>query len=1107
MNRFVAEPALAPLKDFQRATAEHVFSRLYRDSDPAKRFLIADEVGLGKTLVARGVIARTIEHLQDVVERVDIIYVCSNALIARQNLQRLQVDAQGHFELAERITMLPAKAHELAKNKVNMISFTPGTSFELTAGSGKARERALLRLMLLQAWGQERFRSRGSMRVFQGGVQKLQRFEQTYRDIAHSHWRRLDSTLVESFVRLVNEHDAAAVKLGKPTLLERFDELCGIFGHGRSVSGWPKSERRKCNQFIGQMRDLLARACLDALRPDLIILDEFQRFKHLLAAPGSELASEASELARELFEHVDHASGSQARVLLLSATPYKMFTTAEETDDDHHEDLVHTIDFLLEHDAAAVDSLRANLRALRRGLLQAGQDGGAAAATARDLVQTTLRRVMVRTERLSATPDRSGMLVSRPCHGLSLSDAEVGAFVASAQLARQLRAPDTVEYWKSAPYIVNFMDRYVLGKRLDDIAETDSRRLVPFVEAAERLSFEQIHAFEPIPIEHSRMRWLIDDTIGRGTWQLLWIPPSLPYLEPTGPFANPSLFNFTKRLVFSSWAMVPTAISTILTYEAERRMVRADGRVRYSNTPEGRQRMSRLLEFSLSEDRLSGMPVFALMYPAVVLAELGDPLALTREHGGRPIAPERAVELVAGRLQRPLDELNRMRRPDTGAQSLGEPTQSPGADERWYWAAPLWLDRMQAPEQFSDYLGDVDTLHAAFTTDEHGDAGDAGSRFAEHLALARAAVLHEDAPQLGRMPGDLAEVLATIALAGYGVCALRALTRATGRLPTDIDMRYAASRVAWGVRSLFNNTDITEVIHYLYPGERYWQRTLDYTMAGNLQSVFDEYIHSLIGSRGHLDPNSLEALWDTAHVLHNTVSLRTVRYGVKRVEVEDDLVSITPDRLRANFALRLADERNEDGTATRRSQVREAFNSPFRPFVLATTSVGQEGLDFHPYCHAVVHWNLPGNPVDLEQREGRVHRYHGHAVRRNIAKHYTECGLAADGSPWHAMFSAAERDRPAGQNDIVPHWIYTDDQSNAVERYIPSLPLSRDRSRAEALQKAVASYRLAFGQPRQEDLIVYLSGEVDSDDLASIAEELKIDLGPGEAGTNAGLSL
>lgn len=35
--------------------------------------------------------------------------------------------------------------------------------------------------------------------------------------------------------------------------------------------------------------------------------------------------------------------------------------------------------------------------------------------------------------------------------------------------------------------------------------------------------------------------------------------------------------------------------------------------------------------------------------------------------------------------------------------------------------------------------------------------------------------------------------------------------------------------------------------------------------------------------------------------------------------------------------------------------VRTAFNSPFWPFVLATTSASQEGIDFHRYCRCVVH--------------------------------------------------------------------------------------------------------------------------------------------------------
>ena len=86
--------------------------------------------------------------------------------------------------------------------------------------------------------------------------------------------------------------------------------------------------------------------------------------------------------------------------------------------------------------------------------------------------------------------------------------------------------------------------------------------------------------------------------------------------------------------------------------------------------------------------------------------------------------------------------------------------------------------------------------------------------------------------------------------------------------------------------------------------------------------------------------------------------------------------------------MRLADYRDEAGSTARLNVVRDAFNSPFRPFVLATTSIGQEGLDFHPYCHRLYHWNLPHNPVDLEQREGRVHRYKGHAIRLNVAANH-----------------------------------------------------------------------------------------------------------------------
>ena len=175
--------------------------------------------------------------------------------------------------------------------------------------------------------------------------------------------------------------------------------------------------------------------------------------------------------------------------------------------------------------------------------------------------------------------------------------------------------------------------------------------------------------------------------------------------------------------------------------------------------------------------------------------------------------------------------------------------------------------------------------------------------------------------------------------------------------------------------------------------------------------------------------------------------------------------------------------------------VRAAFNSPFWPFVLVSTSVGQEGLDFHPYCHAVVHWNLPSNPVDLEQREGRVHRYKGHAVRKNLARMHRDAATNGP-DPWAAMFAKAVADRPAGSSDLVPFWLFSIEGGAQIESHVRASPLSRDRAKLIALRRSLAVYRMVFGPPRQEELMEYLLTVMPGEDLARMAAELRMDLAP-----------
>ena len=178
MNRPCVDELLKPLKPFQRRTVEHAFHRLFIAEDSTARFLVADEVGLGKTLVARGIIARAIDHLWDDVERIDVVYICSNSSIARANLHKLQVGGAGErtFALATRLTMLATELAPrdgepgLADNKLNFISFAPGTSFDMGRSTGQRREREVLFHLLAPRFDPRR--RMALMNLLQGGISR-----------------------------------------------------------------------------------------------------------------------------------------------------------------------------------------------------------------------------------------------------------------------------------------------------------------------------------------------------------------------------------------------------------------------------------------------------------------------------------------------------------------------------------------------------------------------------------------------------------------------------------------------------------------------------------------------------------------------------------------------------------------------------------------------------------------------------------------------------------------------------------------------------------------------------------------------------------------------
>jgi hypothetical protein len=1088
------ESILGQLKDFQRDTVEYVFRRMYTDADATNRFLVADEVGLGKTHVARGLIAKAVDHLWDRVDRIDVIYICSNADIARQNIGRLNITGRDDFASASRMTLLPTLLHDIQRKRLNFISFTPGTSFQLKHAAGWAEERVLLYWLLQRAWN---VRGVAPMNLLQGRVSDADRFRD-WIDWYGSE-KQIDETLSEAFGEALADHIERDRVAGRPDLRTRFDELCRAFSYKRKITNIPEQERLEQNRLIGDLRATLAATCVRALQPDIVVLDEFQRFKSLL---GGE--DDASLLAQELFNF--EGKDGRARTLLLSATPYKMYTVTDEaTDEDHYSDFLETLAFL-QNDKAATARVHGILQSYRRALMRLTADGSSRMAELKGQLEIELRRVMARTERLAASADRNGMLSEVSNGAVTLEPRDVGSYRTLQEVARHVEHHDTMEFWKASPYLLNFMTEYKLKENVKAALANGQGHVLAECIAADQhflLPRKVVDGRAPVNPPHPRLRWLLSDTIGKGLWQLLWLPPSLPYYELGTPFAKLAS-GVTKRLIFSAWRVVPRTIAALLSHEAERLMLRdlLEGR---RSLEQARTRASQPLRFARSTDgRPVGMPVLALLYPSVALARLGDPLAIAGEMKQSDRLPPLAAVLAEARhrIEVALAPIIRRRSRPGGA-----------ADESWYWAAPVLLDLALTPTTARRWL-DRPKLSAQWASEEHdprtGD-GHEHSAWKEHVA--QLTDFAHRAGQLGPAPADLADVLALLAVAGPAVAALRALARVAGsdRAIEDVSVRDAAGTVAWGIRNLFNLPEVTGLIRQLNGEEPYWQRVLEYAAAGGLQAVLDEYAHILPESLGLITAAPEEIAKRVAGEMRQAIGVRAARVKADGFDIPKDGTATTlrAENLRARFAARFGEGDEDDGsdgltaakrgadTETRSAQLRRAFNSPFWPFVLATTAVGQEGLDFHHYCHAVVHWNLPSNPVDLEQREGRVHRYKGHAVRRNVARRLGPAVLASRPvDPWAWLFERARAGRPADASDVVPYWVYAVDGGATIERHVPALPLSRDLERLADLRRTLAVYRMVFGQPRQDELLDYLLRRMSRDEAVQHLDMLRIDLAP-----------
>lgn len=933
------------------------------------------------------------------------------------------------------------------KGLIQLIPLTPDTSFHMTTGCGLMWERAVIFEVLSNIPELEKY-NRPLEKIMQAGNDRA---KIRGKDRVAECNRITKGKYLRYMVKKVSRGLKTKNIEGK-TLLD------DLIGKCKEVKKSGKAE--KAYEIIGRLRYLFAGISLEKLEPDLVILDEFQRFKYLLQ---TESDTEMGMLANKFF------NAKSVNMLLLSATPYKMYSTLEEIDeslvDEHFLEFFNVMKFL-----NGTEERHEEFKSIWEDYsrqLKEFSIGDISIIQAKKKAEEAIYGSVCRTERISTKESADIVDISNSDRWLEVEECDIKSYIKASELIDLIKAPYHVpiDYIKSCPYIMSFMKDYKLKRDIvkyfynypDRIKEIDrgSRDIL-------WLKREDINNFRPLKCNNARLEAVKKHVFSNKSELLLWVPPSKPYYAPSGVFKD--VENFSKTLIFSSWEMVPRMVSCMLSYEEERRTIGTlaksnnDINIRYFSS-ERKQYPRPRMRFSIADNRLNSMSLFCLLYPSKFLTDCYNPIAcMNNSMSLREIEKDIEVKIAK--------RLDRYKTPNSGI-----------VDQRWYYMAALLLD---PPEYVTGWLKDK--------SHEDGDS----STFFKHLEQLRMLFYANiKALDLGRKPKDLYAVLVNMAIASPAVCINRLYNTYTGN---ENYSGILSTQVAKCFMDMMNKTDATAIIELVFGkknDDSHWKNVLTYCKHGNIQSMFDEYAHLLVnGYDGE----------DVVIKLHNDIvsnmNIRTTTYEIdtwqnfnKAVNYQNTIST----KIRTYFSVAFTKGDGNDKDANRKKSVRSAFNSPFRPFVLTSTSIGQEGLDFHNYCRRIVHWNLPSNPIDLEQREGRINRFECLAIRQNVAKRYGN--ITFKSNVWNELFQEAKlRESSDKSSDLIPYWGLKETKDMIrIERIVPMYPFSRDQEAYKRLIKILSLYRLTLGQARQEELLEYLiQNDKNKDDL----EELFMNLSP-----------
>lgn len=939
-------------KDFQKRSAERIVSLF---ANGQRRVLLADEVGLGKTIVARAVVEMMHKNAKDNGQSFKVIYVCSNQGIIQQNAHKLGIDNNNVVPLSEsRLSMQHRNLYKQL-DKDYLIPITPSTSLRQTDGYGNANERALIYSLIKEDFEPEQFEAlKWYLDVYA--------FQEHTPQFSDTNLEKITSAMPDYYVFI------------RQLLSNKEEYKSALIGIKQELA-----KEKPLHTYINDLRSLFCEISMEMIQPDLVIMDEFQRYRDLMQG-GKD--TEENRLAQKLFN-----AESQPKILLVSATPYKPMATMEEIslDGKNHqfEDFNKLMCFLMGENYTTFLSCWTEYSRLLGSL---STNNIEQLLNSKRIVEEKLRQVMVRTERYM--PNLAEYSVRKIMPNAD-EVIEYNRFrnlidLASKDSGNSNKPSLNIDYLKSSPYLLSFMQHYVEKTFVENVYK-DKKGPKKDKFSGLLIKEEELSGNKKIKWRNARLQLLADLVYGKdgkGMENLLWIPPSLPYYKVGGIYEKWA--NASKVLVFSKWGFVPRMIATLLSHEASR----------LTHTSRNGNSNGNALE-KYKELLLSPFPRIAEWFQKAdscrELVDVKSHIKVKIEKNLKPF--KHKLKATKGQGYKNLLQLVQLLNQDVNADAVDE----------------LYFDEKT--------LDDI-----------------------THLIIA-----------------------------SPGICMWRCFGSDYGNT-YETCIQSGVYQFANTFVNMLGYDEGQAIIKRNTTSGTQYSRTLEYCVMGNLQAMLDEFAFVMGYSRNMTtkDKNELWANMQSSIINRTTIEIDTdnsfCMSGNKKSPVQ------------RWFACDYAKISNNDKEEKRKQSIQAAFNSPFRPFVLASTSVGQEGLDFHLYCSKIVHWNLPGNPINLEQRSGRINRYEGLAIRRTVAHLF-------DGSlDWEQIFKEADttwhKEYP-GYNQMIPHWCvpkeYLLGEINSkierIENIFPLYSMSQDFEEYENLMKQLDLYRLTMGQPDQEFII------------------------------------